>query len=182
MTDISEKEKTIYNNHLVATRKAKGEPFRIRRDFSKLEAEKLEILQRLSKFFDEYPHINQEDFFMAPYETYDDDYHALDYYTTGKAVSCYSRYMKKLDMDNPDSDQSISRLKEGLKFIFRFCKERGLTFSDYMVYSEESLPCFVDHLKKHKINFYTLHALTFSTPKIESKILEFVIPDFFLTF
>lgn len=180
---ISIEEQNIYNTHLAVSRKVKHEPFKIRRDFSKLEESKLAMLAKLARLFASYPSINQECFFYAPYRIYDDStYYPLDFYTTHKAVVCYTQYMKQIELEDPDNEQSMDRLKNSLKFVFLFCKENGLTFDEYRVFSKGSLPCFLEHLKNHKINFYTLHALTFSNPNIESKILEFVIPDFFLIF
>jgi hypothetical protein len=37
-------------------------------------------------------------------------------------------------------------------------------------------------LKNHKINYYTLHALTFQRPQIESRILNFIFPEFYEVF
>ena len=180
---ISNKEQSIYNCHLIASRKAKGEPFKLRKDFSKLEESKITTLSKLSRLFESYPSIDWDCFFTAPYALYEDiTYQPLEFFATHKALVCYTQYMKQLELDNPDSEQSMERLKASLKFVFGFCREKGLTFDQYKTYSEESLPCFLEHLKQHKINFYTLHCLTFSNPKIESKILEFVIPEFFLTF
>ena len=87
-----------------------------------------------------------------------------------------------LDVQDPDSNDSLERLQKSLKFIFGFCKEHGLTLKDYEVYMEESIPTMLKHLKEHKINFYTIHALTFTSPKIESRILDFMFSDFFGTY
>ena len=180
---ISEDQQRIYNNHLVASRKAQDAPFRLRKDFTKVDVDKIRYLEKLDRFFKSYPSIDQQSFFMAPHEIYDDDsQYSLEFYTRPKAITCYTQWMKKLELEDPDGDVIMHRLTESLKFVFKFCKEKGLTFEQYQSYSELSLPCFLDHLKNHKINFYTLHALTFANPKVESKILEFVIPDFFLTF
>jgi hypothetical protein len=180
---ISEELKHIYNNHLVSSRKAKSEPFKIKKDFSNLDDDKIPYLEKLERFFHSYPNINQEDFFMAPHKVYPDaDHYSLDFYTGQRAIKCYTQYMKMLDVQDPDSDDSLSRLQNSLKFIFGFCREKGLTLKDYGVYMEESIPVMVKHLKEHKINFYTIHALTLASPKIESRILDFMFSDFFGTF
>lgn len=180
---ISEFEKQIYNNHLVASRKAKGEAFKIKKDFSNLEEDKVISLQKLSKFFKNYSNIIQEDFFMAPHKIYPDDaYYSLDFYTTPKAIKCYTQYVKQLEIQDPDSPDSLKRLAESLKFVARYCVENDLQLSDYEVNIEKSMPCFVQHLKDHKINYYTLHSLTFKKPQIESRILDFIFPDFYEVF
>lgn len=180
---ISNFEQQIYNNHLVASRKAKEQPFKIRKDFSNLDEDKANQLKKLARFFNSYGHINQEDFFIAPYKLHDDQpYCSLEFYSSMKAISYYTQYMKQLELEDADSDESIMRLKTGFKFVYNFCKETGISLDDYKTYSEGALPIFVAHLKEHKINFYTLHALTFSNPMLDSKLVEFVIPDFFITF
>jgi hypothetical protein len=180
---ITEFEKQIYNNHLVASRKAKNEPFKLKKDFSKLDEDQVMVLQKLSRLFNSYPNLIQEDFFLAPHKIYsDDDYYPLDFYTKPKAIKCYSDYMKQLELQDPDSSDSLRRLAESLKFVAKYCKEQSLQLSDYELNIEGTMPCFVQHLKDHKINYYTLQALTFKKPQIESEILEFIFPDFYLVF
>jgi hypothetical protein len=123
--------------------------------------------------FQKHPNINQEYFLAAipPWEILEKE-----------AIKLYVEYVKSLVLDDPDKNESIERLKNGLKYVFKFCKEKGLTFSDYLTYSEHTLPCWVTHLKSHKIDFNTLHALQLSKPVIDSELLEFVIPNFFTNY
>lgn len=180
---ISEFQKQIYNNHLVSSRKAKGEAFKIKKDFTNLEDDKVISLEKLSRLFNSYPNVLQEDFFMAPHKIYTDvDYYPLEFYTKPKAIKCYSDYVKQLELQDPDSSDSLKRLAESLKFIVKYCVENSLQLSDYELNIEGTMPCFVQHLKDHKINYYTLHALTFQNPKLESEILEFIFPDFYSVF
>jgi len=180
---ISEFEKQIYNNHLVASRKSKGEAFKLKKDFSNLEEDKVVSLQKLSRLFNNYPNLIQEDFFMAPHKLYpDESYYPLEFYTKPKAIKCYTQYRKQLEIQDPDSPDSLRRLAESLKFVVRYCVENNLQLSEYEVNMEKSMPCFVQHLKDHKINYYTLHSLTFKKPQIESRILDFIFPDFYEVF
>ena len=180
---ITEFEKQIYNNHLVASRKAKNEPFKLKKDFSKLEEDKIVCLQKLSRLFQSYDNLIQEDFFMAPHKIYPDEvYYPLEFYVKPKAIKCYSDYVKQLEIQDPDNMDSLTRLAQGLKFISKYCIENNLLLSDYELNIEGTMPCFVNHLKSHKINYYTLHALTFKKPKVESRILDFIFPDFFSVF
>ena len=123
--------------------------------------------------FKKHPNINQEYFHDAipPWEIPEKE-----------AIKLYVEYVKSLILDDPDKDESIARLKSGLKYVFKFCKEKGLTFAEYLVYSEEVLPCWVAHLKNHSIDFHTLHALQMSKPVLDSELLEFVIPNFFTNY
>lgn len=180
---MTEFQKQIYNNHLVASRKVKGEPFKIKKDFSNLEPEKIMYLEKLSRLFDNYPNIKQEDFFMAPHKVYPEDtYYPLEFYTKQKAISCYTQYVKLLEIQDPDTDDSLRRLLESFKFVSKYCQEKNLKLSEYELNIEGTMPCFVEHLKNHKINFYTLHALTFGKPKLDSRILTFIFPEFYEVF
>ena len=180
---ISEFEKQIYNTHLAVSRKVKNEPFRLRKDFSDLEEDKIMNLSKLSKLFNTYSNLVMEDFFKAPHMIYpDDDWYPLEFFTTRKAIKCYTEYMKRLELQDADSDDSLRRLMESLRFVASYCKEKGLRLKDYELNIEGSMPGFVNHLKHHKINYYTLHALTFSKPALESRILDFMFPDFYEVF
>lgn len=180
---IDDSLKEIYNNHLVISRTVKGEPYKIKKDFSKLDEDKVMALEKLARLFSSHTNINQKDFFIAPYKIFPEEtYYPLDFYYKPKAISCYTQYMKLLEIQDPDSPESLERLQKSLKFVFEYCREKGLTLDQYELNIEESLPCFVQHLKDHKINFYTLHALTFSNPKLESNLLDFIFSDFYGTF
>lgn len=176
-------QKKIYNSHLVISRKMRDKPFRIRNDFSNLDQSKLDHLSSLERFFNSYQNIKIDDYFSAPYAIFeDDDYFDLEFFLTSKAKKAYSQYMKKIEMDDPDSESSLKRLIDSLKFIKNFCKEKNLTLEEYPVFIEESIPNMIDHLKNHHINMYALHALGVSKIEVENRILDFIFSDFWITF
>lgn len=181
---LTEKEQIIYNKHLICYRKIKGEPFKLRKDFSKMDESIVAYLQKLSKFFNNYPNINIDDFFEAPYRVFEetDTYYDLEFYTKQKALKCYTQYIKNLEIQNPDSDDSLQRLVRSLKFVYEYCDKHNISLKEYETHIDGTMPCFVSHLKSHNINYYTLHALTFKKPDIESRILSFIFPDFYETF
>lgn len=179
---ISKPLQQIYNNHLATSRKCQGKPFKLRQNFNDLEQDKIDTLNSLSRMFINYPSINQDDFFAAPYKVFpDEDYFPLEYFTSQKAKSTYTTYIKMLENENPDSKESLIRLRDGLKFVFDFCKEKGLTFETYPVFSEHNLPCMIDHLKNHKINYYVFHALGVNKVDVEKRVLDFMFGDFYST-
>ena len=141
-------------------------------------------MERLESFFTSYPNVNVKDYFWAPYKVFpnENESYPLDYYTTPKSLKVYTTYMKTIEMENPDSVETLERFRDTLKFIFLFCSEKGLTLEDYKAYSEQSIPCWLAHLKDHKITFYTVHGLGISKPKVDSRILEFMFTDFYGTF
>lgn len=181
---ISDLGKEIYNTHLVVSRKIKDQPFRIRKNFDDITPDVEMNIQKLERLFTNHPNLNQEDFFEAPYKVFPDEdtYYSLEFYTKPRAIRAYTRYMKQLELQDPDSPDSLRRLANSLKFVARYCIENGLKLSDYELNTTGTVPCFVEHLKNHKINYFTLHALTFQKPRVESRILDFIFPDFFTVF
>ncbi len=180
MTDF---QKRIYNSHLAISRKMRDKPFRIRKDYSDMDQTKLDRLASLERFLISYQNIKIDDYFAAPYVIFeDDDYFDLDFYLTSKAKKAYSQYMKKIEMDDPDSESSLNRLVDSLKFVKNFCKEKNLTLKEYPLYIEDALPNMIDHLKNHHINMYALHALGVTKIEVENRILDFIFSDFWITF
>ena len=115
---INEKEKSIYNSFLYASRKAKNKPVRLRQNFDNLESKDEVALKKLNLLLSKYTHINYSDFFIAPYKVYgSDNYFDLTFFNTRRAIKCYSMYCKDKQVQDPDSEESINTLKECLKFI-----------------------------------------------------------------
>jgi hypothetical protein len=161
----------------------RDKPFRIRKDFSDMDQTKLDRLASLERFFNSYQNIKIDDYFAAPYVIFeDDDYFDLDFYLTSKAKKAYSQYMKKIEMDDPDSESSLNRLVDSLKFVKNFCKEKNLTLKEYPLYIEDALPNMIDHLKNHHINMYALHSLGVTKIEVENRILDFIFSDFWISF
>jgi hypothetical protein len=180
---ITEKEKHIYNSFLYASRKAKNKPVRLRQNFDNLQSEHEVALKKLNILLSKYTYINYSDFFIAPYRVYGaDNYFDLAFFNTRKAIKCYSLYCKEKQVQDPDGEESLSTLKDCLKFIYTFCLEEKITLAQYKNLTEQvgSLPVIFTHLKNHKINFYTLHALDMDgVVKKQDEILTWVISDFF---
>lgn len=180
---ISDFEKRIYNDHLVVSRKSNGKAFKLKKNFDNLDDGVKMNLEKLAKLFNLYPNLIPYDFFMAPHLIYEGcDYYPLEFYTKQRAINCYTQYVQRLQIQDPDSLDSLNRLSDSLKFVVRYCIENNLQLSDYEINLEGTMPCFVNHLKTHKINYYTLHALTFKKPQIDSRLLEFIFPEFYNVF
>jgi hypothetical protein len=178
---ITAKEKLIYNSFLIASRTAKNKPFRLRQDFSKVDPTTELILKKLSLFFSENNNITPTDFFIAPYKCYgSDNYFDIQFYTTRKAIKCYSIYCKQRETQNPDSDEAIEHAKKCCSFIFKFCKENKLTLSEYKTLINGSTPIMLQHLRDHKINFHSIHGLNADRVinQVEPELLDFYIKDF----
>lgn len=142
-----------------------------------------QLLEKLDKFFSSCPKVDWNSYFAAPYHVFPEDTkYNLEYYTTQKAKKTYATYMQALEIEDPDNPDSLLRVQQGFKFVYQFCKDKGLTFETYPLYVEDSLPCFVDHLKNHQISFYTLHGIGIAKINIEPGILDFIFGDFYKTF
>jgi|TARA_R110002012_G_scaffold23568_2_gene79886 hypothetical protein len=182
---INDREKSIYNSFLYASRKAKNKPVRLRQNFDNIESKDEVALKKLNLLLSKYTHINYSDFFIAPYKVYGaDNYFDLTFFNTRRAIKCYSMYCKDKQVQNPDSEDSIDTLRECLKFIFNFCIEEKITLAQYKNYvgveAYNSIPLVFTHLKNHKINFYLLHALNMDPViKKQDETLNWIISDFY---
>jgi len=88
-------EKTIYNEYLKESRKSKNQPFKLRKDFSKLDETVGIALKRLAVLFEKHKEIAISDFFKAPYAIYSEsETFYLKFYTTQKAITVYKIYME----------------------------------------------------------------------------------------
>jgi hypothetical protein len=183
---ITKIEEQIYNSHLYISRTINNKPVRLRNNFDKLSEKDVVCLKKLSNFFNRYRHINFQDWFTAPYKVYSDEdqYFDLHYFTTRKALKCYSMYMKQRELDDPDSEQVIIRMRECLSFIYKFCTQNNMTLDQYTKSNIDNLPTVIVHLKEHNINFYTLHLLEVDAiiKAVETSILNFIVSDFWNTY
>lgn len=95
-------EKTIYNEYLKESRKSKNKPYKIRKNFSKINESTKLSLKRLSNLFTKHKEIDISDFFKAPYSVYSEsETFLLKFYTTQKAITVYKIFIeskKSLDI------------------------------------------------------------------------------------
>jgi hypothetical protein len=178
---LTESEKAIYNTFLATGRSIQNKPFTIRKDFSKIDDKTYILLKKLSLFFSKYTHIKYNDFFAAPYNYYGkDNYFDLQYFTTIKAIKCYTLYQKQKETEQPDSENIINSCKESCSFIYKYCRDHNLTLDEYRHYIVGTIPIILQHLKDHKINFYTIQGLNCDRTirRVERDILNFIVEDF----
>lgn len=178
---LTDWEKNIYNTFNITARQLNNKPFNIRKNFDTIDDKTYILLKKLSAFFSKYSHIKINDFFAAPYHYYGkDNYFDLQYYTTVKAIKCYSLYNKQKETDNPDSETVIQSCKESCSFIYKYCIEHNLTLDEYKSHHEGSIPVILTHLKDHKINFYTINGLECEKTlyRVEESLLNFIVENF----
>ena len=178
---LTEKEKSIYNSYLIASRTIQNKPFKLRQDFTTIDSQIYTTLKKLGFFFDKNNNIKQVDFFTAPFSYYGtDNFFDIHFFVTSKAIKCYSLYIKKKETQDPDSADTISNTKNCCIFIYKYCKENNLTLHDYKNITNGTTPLVLQHLRDHSINFYTLHGLQCDRTlrQVESDLLEFFISNF----
>jgi hypothetical protein len=178
--ELTVDEQFIYNAYLIASRRAKNQPVRLRKDFSKITDEVYIQLKKLGSFFEANKSIPLNEFFWSPYEAYsEDEFFDLGFYTTRKAIVAYTRYMHKKETQDPDSDNCINDCKQALKTIYNYCVDHKSTLQRYKL--DTGIPAFLLHLKEHKINFYIIHGLDVdrSLKNIEQELLDFYCKDFY---
>jgi hypothetical protein len=179
--DITEDEKRIYNAFLIASKKAKNKPFRLRQNFTDISDEIYISLKKLGVFFNTNQTISCNDFFWAPYEVYSkEEYFDLSFYHMRKAIIAYSQYMRKKETQDPDNELTIQDCKDALKNIYNQCLQNSITLSQYKT-SQPPVPLFLINLKSHLINFYILHGLDVEKQikGIEPELLDFYCKDFY---
>jgi hypothetical protein len=150
-------EKQIYNTFLRVSRSKNKLPFNYRKNFEDFDASKMMQIKKLAIFFKKFPHIKMDEYFFAPYSLYaDEKYFDLTYYTSLKATKAYSLYNKKIVFSEPDSNEQLLSIKESLRFILNFCREKCIEPINYISHKTNNEYSYVVHLKEHKVNIYVL--------------------------
>ena len=178
---LTEQEKRIYNSYLIASRSAKNKPFKLRQNFDSIDNQTYVVLKKLGLFFEKHYNIKQVDFFTAPFSYYgSDNFFDLSFFLTPKAVKCYSLYIKKKETQDPDNEDTILSTKDCCIFIYKYCAENKITLHEYKHIINGTTPLVLQHLRDHKINFYTLHGLQCDRTirQVESELLEFFVSNF----
>ncbi len=178
-------EKQIYNTFLEVSKKINDKPFRYRKNFEKFDDEKFIIVNKLSNFFRKFEHINVKDFIEAPYFVYNENYFDLKFYLSPKAIKTYTLYHDNYLLNNPDSDQTLTKIKESFDFIKEYCKTHNIHLKEYINYCEHLsgngsvYNTFLTHLKNRNINFYVLFAfsrLDSALKRIDREAIELYCP------
>jgi hypothetical protein len=176
MTDI---QKRIYNLYLTTTRSEQSKPSRYRKNFDGFD-QKPEYLyiQKLDQVFQQYPHLLRREFFEAPYRIYSEEkkYFDLKFFASTKGLSTCIAYLNLQDKKNPN--EQFDFIKESLRFIYDFCKEKNIKLRDYVFYKTIIQPDCLKHLKEHRISWYLL----FDIPGMLTKISELSVDEFTLYF
>jgi hypothetical protein len=155
--NITEHDKLIYNKYLACSRSAQGKPFKLRKDFSKIEETTLHQLKKLSLFFNKFKHVAIDDFFKAPWSIYSDHIgFDLGFYTTQRALKVYTLYTQRRATAKPDTEEQLYDIKKSLQYILKFCTIHKINIHEYVNHKTNNIYTFMLHLKEHNVNIYTL--------------------------
>ena len=154
---ITSAEKNLYNTYLRVSRTSRNKPFSYRKDFTDLEDKIVVHLNRISNLLFKYPHIDPEDYFLAPFKVYPNAEHfAIEYYSGMGGVNAYTMYMKQLQEMPPDSDEQLGFIKKSLKTLGTFCIKNNITTEQYSSFKTGLTYDWMKHVKKHEISIYVL--------------------------
>lgn len=174
----------IYNTYLKISRSRKNLPYKLRKDFSDIGNHKdYTTLLKLESFFQRNPYVNINDFFDAPYKIYKEENHFdLNFFLSQKAIKLYNIFQRKKTFLDPDSDIQKDAVKNGLTFIYNFCKHNNIKISEYLNHKTNSMNTVFIHLKEKNISIYNCLAF----PNFHSyannqnfELMEFMLGDIF---
>lgn len=166
---ITNVEKLLYNTYLRVSRTAKDKPFTYRKDFSDMDDSTLLHLKRIAILLSKYPHIDADEYFLAPFKVYPNAEHfTIDYYAGMGAVNAYTLYMKQIQEMPPDSDEQLQFIRKSLKYIGSFCIKNKIKLESYSTFKSGLSYDWMKHVKKHEVSVYVLMAF----PEISDIIKE----------
>lgn len=153
---ITDFEKQIYNQYLIALRTSQNKPFKLRQNFDNFSQENIAICKKIAYKLQNYSNINLKDFFSSPF--FEDKSARIDlkFYASSKAISSYVRYMRHIESLDPDDTESLVRAKDSLVFIKKYCDKNKLSIDDYFSEKQESQYVCLLHLKDRKTWLYPL--------------------------
>jgi hypothetical protein len=156
VTNITEKQKQIYNCYLKHSRK--GEPYNPRKNFDDVNSSTRFELFKLENFFNKFKHINLNFFFESFCFVYPDEkYPPLSFFTTRKAIKCFSMYKKHKENMSPDTQ--LEEIKQSIVHIGSFCLRQNILFESYIKHKTLCMPTWVKDYKEGKINIYSIIAM-----------------------
>jgi hypothetical protein len=154
---ITEFDKFIYNTYLRVSRSNNKLPFKIRKDFEKLDDKSFVSIKKISSFLKRFPHIKVEDFFRAPFALYTDEkYFPLEFFLSLKATKAYTLFNKRQENLDPDSDEQLNNIKKSIVFINQFCRKQGINPLFYIDHKTNNEFSFILHLREHNVCVYPL--------------------------
>lgn len=176
---LTEDQKRIYNHHLSTYKRYQQKPYTLRQKFDEFQEENPEhynALVKLESFFKNHQQVNRKLFFDAPYEIYEDcDYFDLAYYTTQKAIKCYTVYLKQLNTQSVDTPSQLQFIKDTLSLIKEYCIEHKITLVQYMSFKDGLTFAWASHIASNQTSFYVILGFNYFNFNVFDHMFE--MPD-----
>lgn len=153
-------EKIIYNTFLKISRSQAGLPYRLRKQWDGFESTpQYQHILRLKNFFSRNKSVDIKEFFSAPFTIYPGESgFDLPFYSSPKAIKIYTLAQKKKLFLSPDDEFHLNSIARGIKYIWRFTREKNIELLDYPKFKEGIQASFIIHLKERRISIYNLFA------------------------
>lgn len=175
----SERKLQVYNAYLRATAEASNRPWKNRGSLDGLPIDKMQDLDRVCMFFEQYRHIDPLVFFRASFTEREEKYLPLSHFVKRSAIAAYTRHLARVRGMDPESDEVVSSFIAGVQFIYEFSKGRGARLLDYpLLETEAGAKCFVSHLQEQKISLYNLHMFKLDYSDFPLDYMELIIEGF----
>lgn len=154
---VTNAEKNLYNTYLRISRSSQNKPFSYRKDFTDLEDSAVVHLKRISALLSKYPHIDPDDYFLAPFKVYPNaEFFPLEYFAGMGGVNAYTIYMKQIQEMPPDSEEQIDFISKSLKTIGSFCIKHNIPVEKYSSFKTGITYDWMKHVKRHEVSIYAL--------------------------
>lgn len=151
--EITKTEEILYNVYLKNLRK--NQPYKYRKNFTDLDNKTRIELHKLKNFFNKFKHIDPDFFFNSFRFVYpNDNFPPLGFFTTRKAIKCYTLHKKHTEDKSPDNQ--LENIKNGLIFIGSFCVHNKIPLEKYIKHKTLCMPTWTQHYRENKVNIYSL--------------------------
>lgn len=178
MGSVTEKQKNIYNKHLAISRQSRNKPFKIKKNFSDIDATTQLSLIKIERLLSKFPNIDLDVYFKAPFSLWKDtEYFPLEYFATQAALRAFSLYKKQLLEQNIDSNESLDEIKSSLMFICKFCISNDITLDQYIIHKSGITYSWSKHIQNASITPYVMFGfnnidkIIFNIPEDESEYM-----------
>lgn len=177
-------EKIIYNTFLKISRSQAGLPYRLRKQWDGFEeTPQYQHILRLKNFFSRNRGVDIKEFFSAPFTIYPGESgFDLPFYSSPKAIKIYTLAQKKKLFLPPDDIFHLTNIAKGIKYIWRFTKEKNIDLYSYPKFKDGVQASFVIHLKEKRVSIYNMFAFECFEGELlthDPEILKFTLGELY---
>lgn len=178
MFALTEKQKSLYNKHLIISRQCRNKPFKPKKDFTDVTPQAYTSICRIENLLNKFPNVEPDVYFKAPYSLWPDtQYFPLEYFSTQAALRAFTLYKKQLLEQDVDSEQTLNEIKNSLMFICKFCVDNKIQLTKYYTHKSSVSFTWAKHVRSGLIcpyvvfGFDDIDNIVFNMPEDESDLL-----------